>query len=135
MHPFLHRTLSLREFARAQSFPDSYKIDLEDLEKYSLKDAIRIFGNAVPVNLGTAIFGELLMPLMRKYEEEMKDRQSATSLKRPLATSGHKRSTGSTSAKVGQTAGEKLENPVYGKGYGKLNQKGWKESKYGYKEY
>jgi site-specific DNA-cytosine methylase len=43
VHPFLPRTLSVREAARVQSFPDDYKFSA-----VGLVDGFRVVGNAVP---------------------------------------------------------------------------------------
>jgi len=43
VHPFLPRTLSVREAARAQSFPDDYRFG-----SVGLVDGFRVVGNAVP---------------------------------------------------------------------------------------
>jgi DNA-cytosine methyltransferase len=43
VHPFLPRTLSVREAARIQSFPDNYRFG-----SVGLVDAFRVVGNAVP---------------------------------------------------------------------------------------
>ena len=49
VHPFADRPLSLEEYKRAQGFPDSWKITGK------LDDMYRLIGNAVPVQLSSAV--------------------------------------------------------------------------------
>jgi site-specific DNA-cytosine methylase len=50
VHPFAPRTLSVREAARIQTFPDWYSLQVA-----ALTDAFRMIGNAVPPRLSHAI--------------------------------------------------------------------------------
>jgi DNA-cytosine methyltransferase len=54
VHPFHSRTLSVREAARIQSFPDWFKFG-----SLSLVDAFRVIGNAVPPLLGYQLAGRI----------------------------------------------------------------------------
>ena len=53
IHPTQNRTLTIRELARIQSFPDSYKFD----GSYSLRK--RMIGNAVPPKLAEHLGKEI----------------------------------------------------------------------------
>jgi DNA (cytosine-5)-methyltransferase 1 len=53
-HPEQHRAITLREAARFQTFPDSYKF-MELGEKTPVTHIAKFIGNAVPVDLGRAI--------------------------------------------------------------------------------
>jgi hypothetical protein len=55
----------VREFARAQGFPDSYKWDIDTI---GTKLAYRMIGNAVPIPLAEALGRELLKTLISQYE-------------------------------------------------------------------
>lgn len=50
-HPEQNRAISLREAARFQTFPDSYKF-FPDEQRISITKASRYIGNAVPPKLG-----------------------------------------------------------------------------------
>jgi hypothetical protein len=66
LHPTQHRIISLLEYARAQSFPDWFLFDLEDI---TVANAIQQVGNAVPPNLGYALGRELLYVLMKMHRD------------------------------------------------------------------
>ena len=59
IHPNQDRVISVRECARAQGFPDSYKFSGEIQAKY------RQIGNAVPPPLGQAIGIEIKKALAK----------------------------------------------------------------------
>lgn len=67
LHPTQHRVITIREFARAMSFPDDF---IFDLENSNIKDIIRQIGNAVPPNFAKALGGELLEVLVERYHSE-----------------------------------------------------------------
>lgn len=69
VHPFLPRTISVREAARIQSFPDDYK-----LGSLGLVDGFHVVGNAVPPLL-SLIFAERILQIIKVAE----DQNSATS--------------------------------------------------------
>lgn len=50
-HPEQNRAISLREAARFQTFPDTYKF-FPDEQRISITKASRYIGNAVPPKLG-----------------------------------------------------------------------------------
>ncbi|RDW75244.1 hypothetical protein BP6252_06386 [Coleophoma cylindrospora] len=59
IHPFFHRTLTIREFARAQGYPDWFEFLVDD-DDISINDITMMIGNSVPaVGFGYAIFREL----------------------------------------------------------------------------
>ena len=58
IHPDEHRTITVREAARFQSFPDSY--DLSAGGKNSVSSQFRQVGNAVPPLMAMAL-GEQIM--------------------------------------------------------------------------
>ena len=53
-HPEQNRAISLREAARLQTFPDSYKFVHPD-EPHSITTISRFIGNAVPVELARIV--------------------------------------------------------------------------------
>jgi DNA (cytosine-5)-methyltransferase 1 len=59
IHPDQHRTLSIREAARVQSFPDDFRFAGSPTHRY------RQIGNAVPVLLGEAVGAALIRALER----------------------------------------------------------------------
>lgn len=73
LHPTQHRVISIREFARAMSFPDNF---IFDLENSNIKDIIRQIGNAVPPNFAKALGSELLRVLVEKYYQEKQTRSA-----------------------------------------------------------
>lgn len=60
IHPYLNRTISAREMARLQTFPDSF------IFAGSMKKAMWQIGNAVPPRLAECI-GHALIPLLDQY--------------------------------------------------------------------
>lgn len=83
MHPFLHRVVSVREYLRAQGFPDSFDFDLENLENMP-KFVIRGIGNSVPVPLAAALGDGLLQSLMEKFQNEMKEAKASRATTPPV---------------------------------------------------
>jgi DNA (cytosine-5)-methyltransferase 1 len=59
IHPSEHRTLTVREAARIQTFPDSFRFS------GSRSDAFRLIGNAVPPRLGHVVASEVLAAQVR----------------------------------------------------------------------
>ncbi len=53
-HPEQHRAITLREAARIQTFPDTYKFT-ERADKVPTTHIAKFIGNAVPVDLGRVI--------------------------------------------------------------------------------
>jgi DNA (cytosine-5)-methyltransferase 1 len=64
-HPEETRPLSVREYARIQTFPDSWKFSGSVAQQY------KQIGNAVPVNLGYYIGDTIIKMLEGEIEEEM----------------------------------------------------------------
>ena len=58
-HPEQNRAISLREAARLQGFPPSYKF-VPPIKKVEFTPIGRLIGNAVPVDLGRAIARSIL---------------------------------------------------------------------------
>ncbi|KAJ8062778.1 hypothetical protein OCU04_008035 [Sclerotinia nivalis] len=80
LHPYLHRTYSAREFARAQGFPDSFTWDMDNTK---MTDIHKQIGNAVPIPLARAFGNELWKVMQNKsrarrevdHDGEMVDRE------------------------------------------------------------
>jgi DNA (cytosine-5)-methyltransferase 1 len=68
IHPDQHRTLSVREAARIQSFPDNIRFAGTQAHRYHQ------IGNAVPILLGEAIGGSVLAGLQQPRRERTLDR-------------------------------------------------------------
>jgi len=81
-HPTRNRPLSVREYARIQQFPDSWKINGNPTHAY------RQIGNAVPVGLGRALGLSLLASA---------DGEAKRTYKRLRGTSVHRQVSGQTS--------------------------------------
>ncbi|MGC5166457.1 DNA cytosine methyltransferase [Luteimicrobium sp. DT211] len=63
IHPEEHRTLTVREAARIQTFPDSFRF------AGTRSDAFRQIGNAVPPALGRTV-AEAILPLVEPHDEQ-----------------------------------------------------------------
>ena len=63
IHPEEHRTLTVREAARIQTFPDSFRF------AGTRSDAFRQIGNAVPPALGRTV-AEAILPLAEQRQEQ-----------------------------------------------------------------
>ena len=74
IHPFQPRTLTVREAARLQTFPDDYRFDGPP------SAAFRQIGNAVPPFLGEVIGRSLLSALNNYCKGEAQDQQPASLL-------------------------------------------------------
>jgi hypothetical protein len=75
--------VSVREYLRAQGFPDSFDFDLED-EETTPKYVIRGIGNSVPVPLAAALGDGLLQSLLEKFRTEMKEARNTRSATPPV---------------------------------------------------
>ena len=60
LHPEQHRVVSVRECARSQGFPDTYKFYGNILDKH------RQVGNAVPPAMAKAIGAEIKKAILKK---------------------------------------------------------------------
>jgi DNA (cytosine-5)-methyltransferase 1 len=67
LHPQQHRVVSVRECARSQGFPDSYKFYGTIMDKH------RQIGNAVPPTMGLAIGLEVRKAVARNKVEDIVD--------------------------------------------------------------
>ena len=66
IHPREERSLSVREYARVQGFPDGYRFVVEGVK---VKDAYKVIGNAVPPSVSYAM-GIRFQEMIRRDEEE-----------------------------------------------------------------
>ncbi|KAF7240238.1 DNA (cytosine-5)-methyltransferase 1, partial [Varanus komodoensis] len=64
LHPEQHRVVSVRECARSQGFPDTYRLFGNVLDKH------RQVGNAVPPPLAKAIGLEIKLCVLAKMKED-----------------------------------------------------------------
>lgn len=64
IHPTQHRTLSIREAARVQTFPDDFRFAGTQTHRY------RQIGNAVPVRLGRAVGEAIFQALSQEAKQE-----------------------------------------------------------------
>lgn len=69
-HPAETRPLTVREYARIQTFPDSWKF------AGSISQQYKQIGNAVPVNLGYHIGDNIIKMLNGEIEEELEEKVS-----------------------------------------------------------
>jgi len=67
LHPTQHRVLTVREFARAMGFPDSFTWDHDT---QSPRDMYKQIGNAVAVPVGRALGRELLKVMIIKWQRD-----------------------------------------------------------------
>ncbi|MDF5796978.1 DNA cytosine methyltransferase [Pseudomonas aeruginosa] len=65
VHPFRPRTLSVREAARVQSFPDDYRFG-----SVGLVDGFRVVGNAVPPLLSLQFAERVAQVLALVYQQQ-----------------------------------------------------------------
>ncbi|KZV94075.1 S-adenosyl-L-methionine-dependent methyltransferase [Exidia glandulosa HHB12029] len=67
IHPKQNRLISIREMARGQGFPDSYRFDgsIRDMQRQIVD-----VGNAVPVPLGEAIGREIRAAMLKDFVEQ-----------------------------------------------------------------
>jgi DNA (cytosine-5)-methyltransferase 1 len=87
IHPGQHRTLTVREAARIQTFPDHFRFS------GSRSDAFRQIGNAVPPRLGEAA-ATALMPIPNSGHDQLKVPNAWLDLHRHLASWGRKQRQG-----------------------------------------
>jgi site-specific DNA-cytosine methylase len=67
VHPFSDRTISVREAARIQGFPDWFSFG-----EASLTEAFKMIGNAVPPFLSHELASRLAAALTRLHRPELK---------------------------------------------------------------
>ena len=111
LHPFLHRVVSVREYLRAQGFPDSFDFDLEDKEN-NPKYCIRGVGNSVPVPFGEGLGDGLLQSLMEKFQTERREgrnSRSATPIKSEEFSVVHRPAHFAALQRKGATADEPID--------------------------
>lgn len=81
IHPQQHRTLTVREAARIQTFPDSFRF------AGTRSDAFRLIGNAVPPRLGEVVASELLSARERRTPSaEMRPARQRAAVRRALVS-------------------------------------------------
>ncbi len=81
VHPYLPRTLSVREAARVQSFPDDYRFGA-----VGLVDGFRVVGNAVPPLLSLQ-FAERVAAVLSRVDEAQQSAEVRDVRRRNLAVS------------------------------------------------
>ncbi|XP_043229878.1 DNA (cytosine-5)-methyltransferase 1-like isoform X1 [Amphibalanus amphitrite] len=84
LHPEQHRVVSVRECARSQGFPDSYRFFGTTLEKH------RQIGNAVPPPMAAAIGREILQSLVKSGKATDDDRAVAEGGSRPGSSAANR---------------------------------------------
>ncbi|EIW74107.1 S-adenosyl-L-methionine-dependent methyltransferase [Coniophora puteana RWD-64-598 SS2] len=81
IHPTQKRGLSIREVARAQGFPDHYKLESFDQGPHKLAvNQLRQLGNAVPIPLSHALGRSLGETLVKMWQESHKYRPPSPEL-------------------------------------------------------
>ncbi|KAH9026772.1 S-adenosyl-L-methionine-dependent methyltransferase [Lactarius pseudohatsudake] len=79
IHPSQKRVLTVRECARAQGFPDTWKfLSVSERPSTIVRDQLRQIGNAVPVPLSRALGRALGKALIKMWEAEDKARESGS---------------------------------------------------------
>jgi DNA (cytosine-5)-methyltransferase 1 len=73
LHPSEHRPITLREAARCQTFPDSFKFS----DEQSMTSVAKQIGNAVPVDLARAIATDLADQLDAAQQAENRSTEAA----------------------------------------------------------
>lgn len=82
IHPAQHRVLTVREYARAQGFPDTFIWKDPDTNhdwkraNRCIRQMYKQIGNAVPVPLARALGGELLEVLLKEWSSNDNSTQS-----------------------------------------------------------
>ncbi|KIY53107.1 hypothetical protein FISHEDRAFT_33873 [Fistulina hepatica ATCC 64428] len=70
LHPWCRRTVTVRELARIQGFPDNFIFEAMDKDVTTM---IRQIGNAVPWPVGKAIGREFRHALIQKWHPDNRD--------------------------------------------------------------
>ncbi|KAF7298933.1 DNA (cytosine-5)-methyltransferase [Mycena indigotica] len=71
LHPTQKRTLTLREFARSQGFPDEYRfLSTKATPSRRLQEYFKMVGNAVPLPLATALGRSIGAVLMQQHKSD-----------------------------------------------------------------
>ncbi|KAI9446182.1 S-adenosyl-L-methionine-dependent methyltransferase [Lactarius indigo] len=79
IHPSQKRVLTVRECARAQGFPDTWKfLSVSERPSTIVRDQLRQIGNAVPVPLSRALGRAMGKALIKMWEVEDKARESGS---------------------------------------------------------
>ncbi|KAJ7505210.1 S-adenosyl-L-methionine-dependent methyltransferase, partial [Mycena galericulata] len=77
IHPSQKRALSLREFARSQGFPDTYRFrSSEPTLACRLQDYFKLIGNAVPLPLAAALGRSIGSALVNDWRERRRRERS-----------------------------------------------------------
>lgn len=105
IHPDEDRYLTLRECARLQGFPDSFRF------VGNLSDRAQLIGNAVPIALGRALAGPLPRWLENGRRPEVPSRGQLVSFV-PTASSGKSRALQKATDRVARRYGPIRNNPL-----------------------
>lgn len=90
IHPTQHRVLTIREFARAQGFPD--RVTFQTVSQ-SIKQITKQIGNAVPVQMAIALGREIVKAEARTRAEEKARQRRASKKSGWVAFAGANRET------------------------------------------
>lgn len=82
LHPMQKRVLTIREFARAQGFPDHQRF--LSLSENAFEDQQRQIGNAVPIPLALALGKSIGDAVVSRWEKEVEENDKEQSPEIPM---------------------------------------------------